>query len=205
MKKEYSFRNLTFHPVKLSGNWDFGFSMDIHTVSSSFLGVNGYGNNRYSNSRSEIGEAVYQLKYKHRQEYVKILSEAAAYAVREIILKAHPVDLIISVPPSKSDRDKQPVIRIAEAISGILNIEFNDSMICKTIGTEQMKDVSKWERTGKIKNAFTVNKSVLYYKNILLFDDLYQSGATAKECTRVLKQEADNIKVFLMTLTKTRT
>jgi predicted amidophosphoribosyltransferase len=39
---------------------------------------------------------------------------------------------------------------------------------------------------------------------VLLFDDLYRSGETLKEITRVLMEEGQVSKVFVLTITKTR-
>ena len=49
-----------------------------------------------------------------------------------------------------------------------------------------------------------LSKQDFSYNNILLFDDLFQSGATANECVKALKSQKDNAEVFLITMTKTR-
>ena len=47
---------------KLIGNWDSGLAYDLHTVASTHLGVDENGYDRFENTRSEMGELVYQLK-----------------------------------------------------------------------------------------------------------------------------------------------
>ena len=41
--------------------------------------------------------------------------------------------------------------------------------------------------------------------NMLLVDDLYKSGATLTECVHVLRTDSKIKKIFVLTLTKTRT
>ncbi len=61
---------------KLEGNWVAGFAFDLHTLSSEYLGQDEYGHDRYNNTRSEIGELVYQLKYQSLQLQSKALATA---------------------------------------------------------------------------------------------------------------------------------
>jgi len=50
--------------IKLEGNWKNGLAFDVHTLSSTYLGVNEYGYNQWESTRCEIGELLYQLKYR---------------------------------------------------------------------------------------------------------------------------------------------
>jgi len=49
---------------EIKGNWKKGLAFDLHTVASVYLGVDEYGHGRFDNTRSEIGELIYQLKYR---------------------------------------------------------------------------------------------------------------------------------------------
>ena len=64
------------------------------------------------------------------------------------------------------------------------------SLLNKEQRLENVKDVYK------VKNALTINK-----KKILVFDDIYTTGATANECAKVLK-EADAEEVAIVTIAK---
>ena len=59
---------MTINPIRLVGNWTEGYSMDVHTIRSIYLGVDEYGHSKYDTTRSEIGELLYQLKYKYKEE-----------------------------------------------------------------------------------------------------------------------------------------
>jgi hypothetical protein len=49
-------------PRKISGKWRKGFALDLHTVSSTFVGHDEYGHPRFDTERTEIGELLYRLK-----------------------------------------------------------------------------------------------------------------------------------------------
>ena len=46
----------------LEGNWKSGKAYDLHTVSSTHLGTDEFGHDRFENKRSEMGELVFQFK-----------------------------------------------------------------------------------------------------------------------------------------------
>jgi hypothetical protein len=62
------------HVRPIQGNWDAGFALDKHIISSEFLGNNEAGYPQFNTTRTEVGESVYQLKY--RQDW----SQAARLA-----------------------------------------------------------------------------------------------------------------------------
>ena len=65
--------------IEIEGNWRTGLAFDVHTLSSTYLGQNEAGHERYETTRSEMGELVYQLKYRHDKAtlpaIVKLLDE----------------------------------------------------------------------------------------------------------------------------------
>jgi predicted amidophosphoribosyltransferase len=204
-RKSITHKGMIIHPIKIYGNWDSGYALDKHSLHSEFLGIDEFGHNIYETTRSEIGEAVYQLKYQNNLSFIDLLADVSANAINELILvEKNTLDCIVPVPPSDPNRKEQPVFQIAKRISEILKIQYDDNLIEKTVHTEQMKNLPIAERASELKNAYSVSEKDLSYNNILLFDDLYQSGATAKACVEALKSRKANIKVFLITITKTR-
>ena len=57
---------------KIENNWKSGIAYDIHTISSTYLGQDEFGHDRYDTKRSEMGELVYQLKYKTDRWFVSL-------------------------------------------------------------------------------------------------------------------------------------
>jgi predicted amidophosphoribosyltransferase len=55
-----------------------------------------------------------------------------------------------------------------------------------------------------LKDAFAVDRQLTEGKRLLLFDDLYRSGATVTAISHSLKSDGLAGAVFLLTLTRTR-
>jgi len=62
--------------------------------------------------------------------------------------------------------------------------------IRKTKGTGELKDVFEFDkRAAALKGAFAVDRSLTEGKRLLLFDDLYRSGATVTEISHSLTSD----------------
>ena len=67
--------------------------------------------------------------------------------------------------------------------------------------TRPQVGLSAKERRKNIRNAFSVKKADLIKGNsVMLVDDVFTTGATARECSKVLKRAGAN-GVFVITLT----
>ena len=72
----------------------------------------------------------------------------------------------------------------------------------ETKNTAQLKDVfERAKRDEILADAFAVNRSDTQGKSVLIFDDLFRSGATAGAITRLLLGPGAAAKVYLLTLT----
>lgn len=187
------------NPRRLQGSaWIEGYALDVHVLSSSFVGCDEYGHARFDNVRSTVGELLYQLKYRRDQTAVDQLAEAAESFLRSW---KPPIDAMIPVPPSLT-RTNQPVIAVATALAQRLQIPLWASSLLKVKQTPQLKDIVEYDkRTEALKDAFTVAPEHTTGKNLLLFDDLYGSGATVSHIAEVLKTQGGATAVYLLTLT----
>jgi competence protein ComFC len=52
-----------FTPRKIIGKWRDGVALDLHTLSSEFIGYDEFGHARFDTVRSPIGELLYKLKW----------------------------------------------------------------------------------------------------------------------------------------------
>ena len=74
----------------------------------------------------------------------------------------------------------------------------------KIKSTPPQSRLKRHERIGNIKDTFSVKKNMLSAvqdKNILLVDDLFTTGSTVNECSRILK-EAGALSVKVITLAR---
>jgi len=187
-------------PKRLQGGpWTDGYALHIHTLESAFIGNNQFGHPMFDTKRSPVGELLYQLKYRRDQTAVDQLAEAA-----EAFLKTWrpPIEAIVPVPPSVARKD-QPVIAVANALAKRLQIPLCTSCLAKVKKTPQLKDLVEYDkRREALKDAFTVAQDQTKGKTLLLFDDLYGSGATVSHIVDVLKNQGGAKAVYLLTLTK---
>lgn len=186
-------------PQVLRGPWNSGFSLHVHSLSSTYLGDDEYGHPRFSTTRSAVGELLYQLKYRQEKNAVTELAEAAADFCRTKWQSE--IDTIIPVPPTQARR-LQPVQAIAEALGAMLNVPLCRGLK-KVKKTLQLKDLTDYhERTEALQDAFEIDASETAGKRILLFDDLYGSGATVRTITEKLLRLGGAKSIHLLTLTK---
>jgi competence protein ComFC len=190
------------NPKRITGSWTEGFVLDFHTVSSEYIGDDEYGRPQFDTKRSEIGELLYKLKYKGDKS---VLSDLVATVIQFIKSKNWPVDLIVSVPPSRKGRQFQPVPPLAVGIGRALGVDVSIDSVVKVKNTPELKNVFDFEERMRIlKDAFEIRGSVVCGRSILLFDDLYRSGATLNAISRLLQQEGKVKDIYVLTLTMTR-
>lgn len=186
--------------IRLVGNWTKGSAYDIHTLSSTYLGVDSHGHDHYDSQRSEMGQLLYELKYQRNQSVVSRIVGLLLSTYRGL----EKADVIIPVPASKV-RALQPVTEVAKALGASVNVPVSEALI-KQAGGEELKNIADpSERVSKLGNliSFDAENYDLAGKNVLLLDDLYRSGSTLTVATDVIfKAGAKN--VVVLTLTKTR-
>ena len=81
--------------MKIDGEWESGLVLDWHVDHSEFLGHNQYGHPEYNTVRTEVGESLYQLKYRSDLTQIDSLAKTMADAVMPIfhlfhLLSQHP-------------------------------------------------------------------------------------------------------------------
>ena len=185
---------------KILGKWREGFSLDLHTISSTFIGNDEFGHPQFDTQRSEVGELLYRLKNREDQTSVPKIVEA----VETLINAWNPiVDILVPVPPS-THRPVQPVLVLAKAISQQLGIPLTDC-VTRTRNEPQLKNVFDLDDRARIlEGLHTVDKTTIQDKSVLLFDDLYRSGATMNAITTDLYETGEATDVFALTITRTR-
>lgn len=192
---------LSTQPMRIPGRWRDGYALDYHTVSSAYLGDDEFGNPQFDTQRTEVGEHLYRLKYRSDQTAVPPLVEVAA----SLITAWKPlVDLIVPVPASRA-RSMQPVLVLADALGKRLGIAVAPSAVERTREIPELKNVYDYgERIRLLADAHAVDRAQVQGHRVLLFDDLYRSGATLNAITVALYDNGGASDVFALTMTRTR-
>lgn len=114
-------------------------------------------------------------------------------------------DIIIPVPmyPKKQiQRGYNQSELIAEKLAKKLSIDCAKDVLCKHKQTKMQSSLDKKSRESNVKDAYKCeNKQKINAKRVVVFDDIYTTGSTARECSKVLKQ-AGAKEVAVLTLAK---
>mgnify|MGYP001565629905 FL=1 len=189
-------------PMKLKGSWDDGYALDFHIVRSDFMGYDERGHAVFDTERTELGELLFQLKYRGDTSVLKKIVKTASGFV--VAWKIKP-DCVIPVPPSKKGRRVQPVIEIANGIGASLKIAVCDKSVVKVKETPELKNVTNYqERLDLLKGAYDADDASLKGKTVLIVDDLYRSGATLNALADALYRKGKVKTIYVLALTRTR-
>lgn len=190
----------TFLKRKILGLWREGFCLDLHTLSSQFIGYDEYAHPRFDTHRSPVGDLLYRLKSKGD---LSAIPEIVECVERLMDVWNPPVDTLVPVPPS-TQRAVQPVRLLAESISRRIGIPVANCVI-RTREIPQLKNVFDLdERSQLLEGLHTIDAAQVSGKRILLFDDLYRSGATMNAITAALHGSGVIQDVYALTITRTR-
>jgi predicted amidophosphoribosyltransferase len=195
------------NPRRVYGNWSEGYTLDLHTISSVFLGYDEFGHEFFDTKRSDLGELLYQLKYKQDKTVLAdIIKISANFLINKWKITSF-LDGIISMPPSRTHRKIQPVIEISRGLSLALKIPLFEEILRKRQEQPELKRVFDYhDRLEILKDNFVITDrfGLIKDKQILLFDDLFRSGATFNAATEAIYEKGKTHKVYVIALTRTR-
>lgn len=146
---------------------------------------------------SEIQTIIHSLKYSQKFLVGKILGELVARNAIEKITSWE-CDGIIPIPLHKLKKTKRgynQAYYISKGISDVLGIPVISREIKRVKFTQTQTKLNANERENNVNNAFRIGRNKhIQNKNLILVDDVITTGATIKECARILKENgAKNI------------
>ena len=125
-------------PRRIKGKWTCGYSLDLHTLSSEYIGDNEYGHPQFDTKYSDMGGLLNRLKYKSDKSVLRIIIDTAGEFLNS---RSWSVDLIIPVPPSRETRAFQPVIAVAKGVSKFTGIKLCTDCVVKIKKTPELKNI----------------------------------------------------------------
>jgi orotate phosphoribosyltransferase-like protein/DNA-binding NarL/FixJ family response regulator len=176
------------HPRALPGPWQEGWALGFHS---------GFGGADWK--RSDVGDLTYRLKYESDASAVQPLVEQALALCRTHAALGD-VDALVPVAPSVAHK-LDTVATFTSALAAALQKPVLPALV-KTRQTQPQKDMhSLAQKRSNVAGAFAVHGDVRG-KRLLVLDDLFDSGATLEEATRVLLK-AGATSVCVLTMTRT--
>jgi ComF family protein len=152
--------------------------------------------------KGTLKEAVHLYKYKGVQALHQYLGPFAADAAREYFPDA---DVAAAVPLHRRRLAKrgfnQSLLLAKHAAEG-LSIPLSLDGLVRVRYTRPQVDLDHAEREENVKGAFAVqNPEEFKDKRVLLLDDVYTTGATVRECAKVLKKAGAEA-VYVLTVAR---
>ena len=145
--------------------------------------------------------AIFKYENINRREIIKYKFKEKSYLYKmfinfiikneKICKKIKSYDTIVPVPVSKKrkmERGYNQSYLLAKELSKKLDIKINNKCLYKYKNTIRQSKLSKEERKENAIDVYKIkNKEMLKNKKILLIDDIYTTGSTANECSKILK------------------
>lgn len=152
-----------------------------------------------------IKKAIIELKFK---DNIHIANKLGYYMIEYIkpyqILEI--IDFLVPVPMYKSDlkrRGYNQSLELARAIQKLTQIPLIDNLLYKVKKTKSQHKINSQDRYINLMNAFSIeNSDIIKDKIILLIDDVFTTGSTVNNCSRILND--NGVKgVYVLTCCKT--
>lgn len=169
------------------------------------------------NKKIYFNESIHIFRYDKiiRKKIIEYKFQDNSYLYKTfstIILKNEKVcgflkkyDIIVPVPIHKKRKQKRGYNQtelIAKLIAKHTSLNLEKDILFKQKNIVSQSELNKKNREENVKHAFIIKNSYkVNNKNILIFDDIFTTGNTANECSRILKQAGAN-KIGILTIAK---
>lgn len=138
-----------------------------------------------------VRRAIIEHKFDMNYNNAPTLSEKLSEIIEDLFPNMEQC-LLIPVPSSRRrlhERGYDAVWEIAQEISDNTDIPISTKLLKKRKDTPQQSTLTLRHRLRNIHGSFAVSdKMSVKDKNIILIDDVYTTGATTRECAKVLKR-----------------
>lgn len=142
----------------------------------------------------DIKKSIYSFKYKNQKEFAKFYANDMHKKFGKWIVN-NKIDLIIPIPLHKKKLKKRGYNQaelIAKELSKLIDIPAINAVI-RNKYTKPQKNLTNTKRRENLKDAFLIKENVKGL-TILLIDDIYTTGSTLDNVSKILyKNNANNV------------
>lgn len=123
----------------------------------------------------------------------------------KICRKIKSYDIIIPVPihkKRKNERGYNQSELIARNLANKLELKLVTDVLIKEKNTIAQSTLTRKQREQNVKQVYKIqNKQKIENKKVILIDDIYTTGSTAEECSKMLKQNGAK-EILVLTIAK---
>lgn len=152
-----------------------------------------------------VQQLMHNLKYKGYQDVGLFLGKWLGEELKTVEAYQN-IDVVVPVPLHRSKLRKRgynQVDKFGQEIAKALNVEYNTTVLQKTLATKTQVFKDRLLRTSGNTATFSISENLtLRGKHILLVDDIITTGATIESCANaLLKIEGIKISIAAMSIT----
>ena len=150
----------------------------------------------YAPYEGVLRDLIHLLKYQHVRSAAKALGLKLAEVLRGIAPEAGTGAIIVPVPLYKAKQNERGFNQAAavtgyafRAVKSEFDLVFEPDVLRRKRSTLSQTGLTRHQRRENVKGAFAVNPALRRFiagKNLILVDDVFTTGTTAEECSRVL-------------------
>lgn len=136
-----------------------------------------------------LREAVYRMKFENRRDYLDFFAESMLEAL-DVFLQQWQPELVVAVPMHKSKERRRGYNQselLAERISRAAGIPYARGALRCIRRTSQQKSLGRKERMRNLRGSFEAARPFSGISAVLVVDDVYTTGSTVDEVSRVLR------------------
>jgi len=172
-------------PLTLPGDFDLGYALG-----------------KYSDKkRTKLGEVAYHFKYKRNKKAGEILVDLSYQFVKQNYPN---FDVIVPVPPAVASTHFFVNRFFSKNLAERLQKPLENKLVQRIRFTPEQKTFRNLkEKRKNVRNSFKLTEpQKVKDKNLLVIDDIYDTGATVDEISQLLKSALAH-QVFVFTIAKT--
>ncbi len=152
-------------------------------------------------------DAILSYKFNGDRAYSRVFFSLMTESLERIKYILGDFDMLIPVPLSKkrmNERGYNQAELIAKPFAEFIGTQYRGDILRRDINTRRQADLRSYERMTNVYGAFSASEDAAG-QNIIIFDDIYTTGATAAECARTLKAAgAKDIIALTLAITERR-
>lgn len=139
--------------------------------------------------KSYMKKLMLQYKFENKRYLAKSFGDLLFYKLQKYKISA---DIIVPVPIHKKrarTRGYNQSLYIAKVVSELMGIPCSFDILTKDINNQKQSLLDLKSRIKNVQGVYTLrSNSKIKDKTVLLIDDIYTTGMTVNECSKILKR-----------------